>query len=165
MTHHATERSEKQAETKAKVEQGIEAGELAKNRSLDERDIRAAATALAERFGIESAFVRVATLAKILGLSSAAVYTAMREGRFFIPHRMLNSAPVVKLDDLARWYCVPEIPAQTAKPASRDSVDDSTALVNLAERVRKLRQAESNEIVEKALKNAIPAFAVIKKRV
>lgn len=162
MTQHATARFENHPENKAW--HGIEADELA-NGSLDERDIRAAATALAERFGIESAFVRVATLAKILGLSSAAVYTAMREGRFFIPHRMLNSAPVVKLDDLARWYCGPDIPAKSSLPMCKNTLDDSTTLVNLAERVRRMRQVESIEIVQEALKNGAHASAAAKKRV
>lgn len=148
MTHHATARSKNQPENKTK--HGIEAGEPA-NRSLDEREIRATATALAERFGIESAFVRVATLARILGLSSAAVYTAMREGRFFIPHRSLNSAPVVKLDDLARWYCGSDIPALAPQAAAADHDVDVPARLDLAQRLRKMRESESSEMVEKAL--------------
>ncbi|MQA42147.1 hypothetical protein [Rugamonas aquatica] len=60
---------------------------------------------LAEKFGIGSAFVRVPTLSKILGLAPPTIYASIREGRFCMPHRHLGSVPVVKMDDLAGWYC------------------------------------------------------------
>lgn len=59
---------------------------------------------LALRYGIGAAFVRVSQLSKILGISAPTIYAAMREGRFFLPHRMLCSMPAVRLDDLAEWY-------------------------------------------------------------
>ena len=65
----------------------------------------AARKKLAARFGIESEFVRVPLLSKVIGLSTVAIYEAMREGRFFLPHRMLLSSPAVKFDDLVKWYC------------------------------------------------------------
>ncbi len=72
-------------------------------RELAERD--AAMDMLAKKFKITSAFVRVGTLSKILGLAGATIYAQMREGRFFIQHRLLNCTPAVKLEDLASWYC------------------------------------------------------------
>jgi hypothetical protein len=59
----------------------------------------------ANRFNVRSAFVRVKTLARILDIGQPTIYSAMRSGSFFLPHRMLGSAPAVKLEDLAEWYC------------------------------------------------------------
>lgn len=61
---------------------------------------------LASQFGIEAAFVRVPALAKLLGIAAPTIYASMRRGTFFLPHWMLNSAPAVRLDDLASWYCL-----------------------------------------------------------
>lgn len=63
---------------------------------------------LMDQFGIDSAFVRVPTLARVLNLAPAGIYAAIRANRFFIPHRMLFSEPAVKLDDLVEWYCEDE---------------------------------------------------------
>lgn len=123
--------------------------------TLDERDIRAAASMLIERYGIDSAFVRVGTIAKILGLSPAAVYTAMREGRFFMPHRLLSSAPVVKLDDLARWYCGPDAAAvgRSSRHVPLRVGKATVAESDIAVRLREVRQAEADSVVEQALNN------------
>ncbi|MFT4434169.1 helix-turn-helix transcriptional regulator [Caballeronia sp. 15715] len=59
----------------------------------------------ANRFNVRSAFVRVKTLARILDIGQPTIYSAMRAGSFFLPHRMLGSAPAVKLEDLVDWYC------------------------------------------------------------
>ncbi|WP_244827113.1 AlpA family transcriptional regulator [Caballeronia sp. TF1N1] len=62
---------------------------------------------LASDFGITSAFVRVAVLARVLGISQPTIYAAIRRGSFFLPVRALGSMPVVKFDDLVDWYCQP----------------------------------------------------------
>ncbi len=64
---------------------------------------------LSAQFGIESAFVKVSTLSKVLGLAPATIYASIRRGTFFIPHRMLGSAPAVKFEDLVAWYCADAI--------------------------------------------------------
>lgn len=69
----------------------------------DSREV--ARAMLSKQFNIESAFVRVPVLAKVLNLSPAGIYAAMRADRFFIPHRMMFSAPAVKFEDLIDWYC------------------------------------------------------------
>lgn len=69
------------------------------------QEVRDAEAMLAARYGIATSFVRVGMLSKILGIADASIYAAMRSGRFFIPHRMLLSAPAVQMEDLARWYC------------------------------------------------------------
>ena len=71
---------------------------------------------LAREHGIDTPFVRVGALAKTLGLSPATIYGAIRQNRFFLPHRMLCSSPAVKLDDLARWWIGSESDRQMAKP-------------------------------------------------
>lgn len=75
-------------------------------------------------FDISSSFVKVPTLAKVLGVTPATVYAAMREKRFFLPHRLVCSSPAVKLDDLAQWFCdteneTPAVDAEGPKPRGR----------------------------------------------
>lgn len=65
-------------------------------------------------FDISSSFVRVPALAKILGVTPSTIYAAMREKRFFLPHRVVCTSPAVKLDDLAEWFCS----AETETPAA-----------------------------------------------
>ena len=56
------------------------------------------------RHGIESALVGVPKLARVLGMGASTIYTYIREGRFFLPYRMVNATPMVKVDDLVEWY-------------------------------------------------------------
>lgn len=58
---------------------------------------------LSLRYGVDSEFVRVKTLAKIIGLAPATIYTHIREDSFPIPFRHLGGAPMVRVDDLLRW--------------------------------------------------------------
>lgn len=78
-----------------------------------------ARASLAKQFAIESAFVKVSTLSKVLGLAPATIYSSIRRGTFFLPHRMLGAAPAVKFDDLVAWYCIE--PAEPRAPAPRAS--------------------------------------------
>ena len=66
---------------------------------------RQAEERLAAKFGIHSEFVRVPTLAKIMAMSSNSIYVQMRKGSFPIEHRRVGTVVLVKLADLARWYC------------------------------------------------------------
>ncbi|MGS1004387.1 helix-turn-helix transcriptional regulator [Burkholderia glumae] len=101
--------------------------------ALDERAPRPKMTALdakdflARQYKIDSAFVRVVMLAKILGISSATIYSAVRAGRFFLPHKMLCSMPAFRLDDLAEWYCQQDQPATVAVRRQRDERAEETA--------------------------------------
>lgn len=63
---------------------------------------------LMSEFGINSVFVGVPKLAGILGLASSTIYGYMRRRVFFIPYRMINTTPMVRLDDLVDWYCSPD---------------------------------------------------------
>ena len=82
-------------------------------------DIERAARALAAQYAIDSSFVRVAVLSRILGLSAPTIYAAMKAGRFPIPHRKVGATPLVKLDDLAAWYCSQERTQTVNQPARK----------------------------------------------
>ena len=63
---------------------------------------------LAKEFGLTAAFVGVAKLAAVLGIAPSTIYGHMRAGRFFLPYRMFNASPMVRVDDLAAWLGSPE---------------------------------------------------------
>lgn len=58
---------------------------------------------LASRYGVEAEFVRVKTLAKIMGLAPATIYTHIRQDSLPIPYRHVGGAPMVRVDHLLRW--------------------------------------------------------------
>jgi len=60
--------------------------------------------ALMRRFGIDSALIGIPKLARALGMGSSTLYTYMRCGTFFMPYRMVNGTPMVKVDDFIDWY-------------------------------------------------------------
>lgn len=63
---------------------------------------------LAKEYGLTAAFVGVAKLAAVLGIAPSTIYGHMRAGRFFLPYRMLNASPMVRVDDLADWLGSPD---------------------------------------------------------
>lgn len=73
--------------------------------SQPDADLIRARQALSTRYAIESEFVGVPTLARILGMGETTIYEHIRKGKFFLPHRMMNKTPRVALDDLAAWCC------------------------------------------------------------
>ncbi|MFM0298714.1 hypothetical protein PQQ99_01115 [Paraburkholderia sediminicola] len=84
--------------------------EIKDNTSIDNAQSaieRARAEAREElvRHGIHSMFVRVRDLSRLLGLPQSTIYAAIREGRFFLPHRMMLASPVVHIEDLVDWIC------------------------------------------------------------
>ncbi|PQV48585.1 AlpA family transcriptional regulator [Paraburkholderia sp. BL21I4N1] len=108
-------------------------------------ELERASRALAEKYKIDSAFVRVGVLSRILGLAAPTIYAAMKTGRFPIPHRKVGSTPLVKLDDLARWYCAEDLSRapSSARPdgeAHKPGVIDEIAKAKLVKTVlRELR--------------------------
>lgn len=65
---------------------------------------------LATRFGINSEFVRVPDLSKILGISSNAIYSQMRNRTFPVAHKRVGNVVLVKFIDFVDWYCAEGIP-------------------------------------------------------
>lgn len=59
---------------------------------------------LASAFCIESAFIGVPKLSRILGIATTTIHGYLRAGTFFIPCRLFNKTPMFSLDDVARWY-------------------------------------------------------------
>jgi hypothetical protein len=59
---------------------------------------------LAGAFCIESAFIGVPKLSRILGIATTTIHGYLRAGTFFIPCRLFNKTPMFSLDDVARWY-------------------------------------------------------------
>lgn len=59
---------------------------------------------LKDKFEIDGPFVKVMQLSAVLGVDSSTIYRAIRAGRFMIPHHLILSSPVVKLDDFVAWY-------------------------------------------------------------
>lgn len=59
---------------------------------------------LASAYCIESAFLGVPKLTRILGISTTTIHRYLRAGTFFIPCRLFNKTPMFSLDDVARWY-------------------------------------------------------------
>ena len=81
---------------------------------------------LRKRYGIDSEFVRVASLSKVLGIAQPTIYSQMRSGTFFLPYRRLSSMPAVKFDDLVDWYCSnQEVEAKAEEPEA--AFEDSQA--------------------------------------
>lgn len=77
----------------------------------------AARAALAVRFSIDSEFLRVADLARMLSVSGNCVRAQIRQGRFPMPHRKIGSAILVKFDDFLDWHCA-EAPGAALPAAS-----------------------------------------------
>lgn len=67
---------------------------------LTREDLRA-------RYGVESEFVRVKELAKIMGVSAATIYSQIRDGGFALPVRRVGEMPLVRVDHLLAWVNEP----------------------------------------------------------
>ena len=102
--------------------------------------IAAAKVWLASEFSIDSAFVGVPKLSRVIGLSPSTIYAHLRSGKFPIRYRVVNKTPMVSLDDLAAWYCMPApelMPAEALPPtdARMPSPEDGEGWVDaLADR-------------------------------
>ncbi len=73
-------------------------------KALDHK-FSAARAMLVAQYNLEAAFVGVPKLARILGCSPTTIWNYIRQGKFFIPYRMINGSPMVTVCDLAHWYC------------------------------------------------------------
>jgi hypothetical protein len=103
--------------------------------------------ALMRRFGIDSALIGVPKLARALGMGTSTLYTYMRCGTFFMPYRMVNGTPMVKVDDFIDWYlssdgdvrpcAAASIPAPKAEPMPASSALRAIAFATPSKRGRK----------------------------
>lgn len=68
------------------------------------KDHASAIEKLMARLGVDAALIGVPKLARILGIAPSTIYAYMRSGRFFMPYRLVNGSPMVRVDDLIDWY-------------------------------------------------------------
>lgn len=120
---------------------------------MEEQARRSCLDMLMSRFGIDAALVSAPQLARALGMSKSTIYASLKEGRFFIPHRMVGRSPVFTVDDVVTWYrsggAAPEsvakvdrsIPSRVAR--SMDALDDYERSVAALERRRRDREVDS----------------------
>lgn len=83
---------------------------------------------LSAQYRLDSEYLSVGQIARILGLSPSAIHADMRSGRFFLPYRLFDLAPKIFIDDLVEWRCsghgvVPACCGKTAKETPLDSND------------------------------------------
>ena len=60
---------------------------------------------LRDDFKIDTTFVPVRVVARVLGFAPSTLHEYVREGRFFMPFTRLTRIPMVAVDDLVEWYC------------------------------------------------------------
>jgi predicted DNA-binding transcriptional regulator AlpA len=118
------------------------------------------------RFDIQAALVSVPQLARLLGRSKSTIYASVKEGRFFIPHRMVGESPMFTIDDVVDWYqggTVAKEAAAIAAPArvvgeQRREVAESDARGDEPSREKQRRNAAVDGLVARAL-NALGSRA------
>lgn len=99
------------------LDEGGSAQDMSAGQQPTADDIERAKAWLAREFGIDAALVGVPKLSRVMGVSASTIYAHMRAGKFAIRYRMLNTTPMVSMDDLARWYCDPPEAAPAPPPA------------------------------------------------
>ena len=60
---------------------------------------------LFRKYHVDALLVGVPKLSSILGLSPSTIYGYIRAGNFFLPYRVINRSPMVRVDDVVDWYC------------------------------------------------------------
>lgn len=73
-------------------------------------------------FHIEAAFVGVPKLSRVIGIAVSTIHSYIRQGTFFMPHRLVNRTVLVSLEDLVDWCCAQ--PAEVAAPAPLEDVEE-----------------------------------------
>ncbi len=109
----------------------------------------------ADRFEIAGDFMRVAQLAKALGISANSIRAQIRRGVFPIPHRHLGDIVVVKLDDYVEWLGAKpkpkkamraeEVPERCSEPAPSTVQRPSTT--SLAETPKQVAERMKREVL------------------
>lgn len=69
--------------------------------AVSEHDILRAR--LAARYRIEGEYVGASDTARIMGLGRSTVHEQASQGRFPVPHRLVNRKPLFRLDDIVAW--------------------------------------------------------------
>jgi len=85
---------------------------------------------LAKEFSIDTTYVGVPKLSRILGIAPSTIYGYMRRGQFFMPYRMINTTAMIALDDIAEWHCSSE---GVVPPAPRAQIAQAPAQAPIAQ--------------------------------
>jgi hypothetical protein len=109
--------------------------------------------------GVKSMFVRVQPLSRILGIPAATIYGAMREGRFFLPHRLIFSAPVVKFEDLVDWCCQP---MDFKRPEAKEGHLASPQVLAMTGERLDISQASATKALARDFREAVISEALAK---
>jgi len=130
--------------------------------AIDAERMRAMRMWYVGRFKLTSAFLGVSQLANILGMAPSTIYSLIRAGRFFLPHRMMNASPRVWIDDLVAWHLSGEGPAaalgrEPSKPREAPANPDAEGE---GKGGRALTRAEVNAAVSKAADDALRAAGI-----
>lgn len=114
---------------------------------------------LIAQYNLDSEYIAVGQLARILGLSPSAIYGHMRSGRFFLPYRMFNAAPKIFIDDLVEWHCSGRgvVPAFGAKPWRETARNEEEGEGSEG---RALSKAEVDAAVHQAADDAIRSMGI-----
>lgn len=106
---------------------------------------------LIARYNIDSEFVRVETLSRVMGMSAAMIYAHIRKGTFCMPFRRVGAAPLIKLNDLIDWYCLSPSQPETSSVNGLATSDVAEATQPDAEELAKAKRSEA--LMAKAMKN------------
>lgn len=100
----------------------------------------AARRMLEQKYQIQSEFLRVNDLAKLIGIAGTSVRVQISEGRFPIAHRKVGNVIVVKVDDYVEWHCAGAKPGITRAEA-RAAVEEAI----ISARPRRVENEELGE--------------------
>ncbi|WP_321865394.1 hypothetical protein [Paraburkholderia tropica] len=141
-------------ETSIAVNQAPESPNDSGNESIEGIRLR---EHLREAYGVESMFVRVSTLSRILGIAPATVRASMRSGRFALPHVVVCSAPLVRTDQLIDWILALSARPRAAAPSPAEGsgqrnerhFDSSDTGISDRRTMRQLRKRMVHETLAK----------------
>jgi predicted DNA-binding transcriptional regulator AlpA len=110
---------------------------------------------LAQDFSIDTTYVGVPKLSRILGIAPSTIYGYMRQGQFFMPYRIINTTAMIALDDIAEWHCstdgvVPPAPRARSERAPAQAEGAAPTALGISDQKRPPTSA--NQLVEETLR-------------
>ncbi|MGK5028810.1 helix-turn-helix transcriptional regulator [Janthinobacterium sp. MDT1-19] len=104
-------------------------------------------------YQVESAFINVTKLARILGISASTIWRLIRNRQFFIPYQIFNFTPMVCIDDLVEWYCARDclsaLEAAETEAREKNEQEETAHARQMKEEV--MARARAASIVEDAM--------------
>ncbi|PKV44465.1 hypothetical protein CLU92_1805 [Janthinobacterium sp. 61] len=104
-------------------------------------------------YQVESAFINVTKLARILGISPSTIWRLIRNRQFFIPYQIFNFTPMVCIDDLVEWYCARDclsaLEAAETEALEKNEQEETAHVRKMKEEA--MARARATSIVDDAL--------------